>query len=388
LEVIQKRKLYQVLKKVPKGGNLHLHEDQVLNRRVLLEFIRESPEEFEMLHICDKQNKKTCRQIECECADYHLEYIPKNKPATDAWVKVKGSNWTTDAILNKTILINSLNNLKDKLHSTDSASRWQLAQNVFTHYSSVISYNKTRSAYLKSYLDLSLKENVQLIELRRFNFGDLYYFNEQGEKIFISANDELNMLRRFKTDYARENPKFIDFVFIIQCIREFSNEKLRQDLNMAIETHRKFPDMIKGFDLVSEEDVGNTLLYYSQVLITGFNYSRETKGSFGFYFHNVETNWPTDFPSKVNNHASVAENIYDAIVFQSKRIGHGLGLIKHPKLYSHFINNEIAIELCPTSNQILGFIPDVRNHPGLNYFKSGLPIVIAVMIQAVLATTS
>jgi hypothetical protein len=75
LKVIQKRKLYDVLKKVPKGGNLHLHEDQVLNRRILLEFIRDSPEEFEMLHICDKLNKQTCKQFECKCADYHLEYI-------------------------------------------------------------------------------------------------------------------------------------------------------------------------------------------------------------------------------------------------------------------------------------------------------------------------
>jgi len=374
LEVIQQRKLYDLLKKLPKGGNLHLHEDQVLNRRVLLEYIRDSSEEYEMLHICDKLNKPTCREMECKCAEYHMEYIPSSQLATDGWVKVKDSNWTIDAIINKTTLNGLLNGLKEKIRPTDSASRWSMAGQVFTCYSSVISYNKTRFAYLKIFLDLSLKENVQLIEMRRFNFGDLYYFNEQGEKIFISTHDELNMLRQFKSDYSKVNPKFIDFVFIIQSIRAFSNEKIKQELDTAIEAHKQFPDMIKGFDLVSEEDIGNTLLYYSQVLLTGLNYSLSTNNSFGFYFPYQIYDW--DYPPEENNHASVAENIYDAIVFKSRRIGHGIGLIKHPKLYSHFIQNKIAIELCPASNQILGFIPDVRNHPGLNYLKSGVPIVI------------
>jgi hypothetical protein len=30
LEAMKRRKIYELLKKVPKGGNLHLHEDQVL----------------------------------------------------------------------------------------------------------------------------------------------------------------------------------------------------------------------------------------------------------------------------------------------------------------------------------------------------------------------
>jgi adenosine deaminase CECR1 len=329
-----------------------------------------------MLHICDKLNKQSCRQTECECADYHLEYIPRLKEATDGWIKVKESNWTIDEILNKTTLIGLLNNLREKIDPTDSTSRWSLAEKVFTCYSSIFLYNKTRFAYLKNYLDLSLDENVQLVEMRRFNFGDLYYFNEQGEKVFLSANEELKMLRQFKSDYARENSKFIDFVYIIQSIRTFSNDNIKQELELAIEAHKSFPDMVKGFDLVSEEDEGNTLLYYNQVLLKGFNYILNSNSSFGFYFHNVETSWPSDFPTKDNNHASVDENIYDAILFKSKRIGHGLGIIKHPKLNSYFVNNKIAIELCPTSNQILGFIPDIRNHPGLNYLKSGLPILI------------
>ena len=38
---------------------------------------------------------------------------------------------------------------------------------------------------------------------------------------------------------------------------------------------------------------------------------------------------------------------------------------------------DIAIEVCPLSNQILGFIPDLRNHPAVHYINSGLPVVLS-----------
>ena len=65
LAAIQSSKLYAKLKPVPKGGNLHLHEDQMTNRRQLLELIFNSPPEFERLYICDKPNRPFCVRNTC-----------------------------------------------------------------------------------------------------------------------------------------------------------------------------------------------------------------------------------------------------------------------------------------------------------------------------------
>jgi adenosine deaminase CECR1 len=37
---------------------------------------------------------------------------------------------------------------------------------------------------------------------------------------------------------------------------------------------------------------------------------------------------------------------------------------------------DIAIEVCPISNQVLGFVADLRNHPAVHYINAGLPIVL------------
>lgn len=102
--------------------------------------------------------------------------------------------------------------------------------------------------------------------------------------------------------------------------------------------------------------MGHTLLFHSETLIKGFNYSFYSRDkSFSFDFHAGETNWPSDMTiDKSNDETSTLDNIYDSIVFESKRIGHGLGFFKHPKLYEFLKKKNVAIEICPASNQILG----------------------------------
>ena len=150
-------------------------------------------------------------------------------------------------------------------------------------------------------------------------------------------------------------------------------------MRLAIETQKKFSDMIRGYDLVGEEDLGHTLLFHSDSLIEAFNYmENDSKHTFTLNFHVAETNWPDDFnPTMDGDDVSTLNNVYDSLLMHTHRIGHGLGFIKHPELYPFIKENKIAIEVCPTSNQILGFVPDLRSHQALNYYRSGIPIVIA-----------
>ena len=83
---------------------------------------------------------------------------------------------------------------------------------------------------------------------------------------------------------------------------------------MLVEYIRKFryfkksyPNDIVGFDLVGQEDKGCPLKYFARELLRLGNEAQ-------FFFHAGETNW---------NGQNSDENLVDAILLNTKRIGHG-----------------------------------------------------------------
>ena len=92
LKNIMSRPLYSMLRLLPKGGNLHMHEPEMLDRRVFLNLIQQDPELYDMLYICDKENKTQCaarvsNSSVCNCSSYSLSYFSK-EPAL-GWTKVR-----------------------------------------------------------------------------------------------------------------------------------------------------------------------------------------------------------------------------------------------------------------------------------------------------------
>lgn len=61
----------------------------------------------------------------------------------------------------------------------------------------------------------------------------------------------------------------------------------------------------------------------------------------------------------------------------AKRIGHGYGLLKHPKVIDYIKTNNVAIEVNPISNQVLKLVDDFRNHPASVFMAQNVPFVVA-----------
>lgn len=116
-----------------------------------------------------------------------------------------------------------------------------------------------------------------------------------------------------------------------------------------------------GFDLVGQEEMGGPLKDYIPQLLG-------MPDDIEFFFHAGETNW---FGSTVD------ENLIDAVLLGTKRIGHGFALVKHPLVLQMLKEHNIAVEVNPISNQVLQLVSDFRNHPCAHFFADNYPVVIS-----------
>jgi adenosine deaminase CECR1 len=71
------------------------------------------------------------------------------------------------------------------------------------------------------------------------------------------------------------------------------------------------------------------------------------------------------------------ENLFDALLLGTKRIGHGFNLALHPHLQELVKQRQVCIECCPVSNLILGYTLDLRCHPVRAFLHQGIPVSIS-----------
>jgi adenosine deaminase CECR1 len=66
------------------------------------------------------------------------------------------------------------------------------------------------------------------------------------------------------------------------------------------------------------------------------------------------------------------DNLLDALLLKSKRIGHGFSLARHPYIMERMKQQGICLELCPISNEILGLTPRVGGHVMYNLLANNV----------------
>ena len=141
-----------------------------------------------------------------------------------------------------------------------------------------------------------------------------------------------------------------------------------------------------GIDFVGQEDVG----YKTNFCYDIFNdvYKGLNNSLPPVILHDGESSLP--FLNLIYDHNALPivdysnQNIIDAFLlntleknnFKQKpmRIGHGLELCKSAYLMDLYKKHHIGVEICPISNNYLGYVADLRNHPGIIYFTKGIKI--------------
>ena len=153
---------------------------------------------------------------------------------------------------------------------------------------------------------------------------------------YEAAQQYLEVTSQFESDHIHD---YCGTAVIIAQSRKASPSVVDTHLRLAAELQSHHPEFFIGFDLVGQEDLGRPLVEFAPQLLQARAASPDLK----FFFHAGETDW----------HDSEADlNIIDAILLNATRIGHGYSITRHPEALKMIKKNDIAIEVCPISNQV------------------------------------
>lgn len=139
-------------------------------------------------------------------------------------------------------------------------------------------------------------------------------------------------------------------------------------MKICLEAKKLYPNFISGYDLVGPEDLGRTLHSLTPELVWFQEQCTKENLNIPFFFHAGEC---------LGHGDSTDQNLYDAILFGTRRIGHAFSLYKHPLLIEMVKEKRIMVESCPISNEVLRYSASILSNP--------LPALLARGVKASLS---
>mmetsp|Transcript_35900 Transcript_35900/g.40827 ORF Transcript_35900/g.40827 Transcript_35900/m.40827 type:complete len:472 (-) Transcript_35900:124-1539(-) len=243
--------------------------------------------------------------------------------------------------------------------SGDSKAIWNKFDSIFGRIFGFFNYVENYKKILRRQFQACLDDNIYRVELRH-GFGLL--FDDEDKPIDNDA--EIKIFQEFEEEFKAKCPAFSIGVISIG----FKAAPLEQTLEAFEECYRlrkKYPHIVMGFDLVQEENTNPETSHFIDIWRKSEEFQAKHGVDCPFYFHAGETE-------------SVGmKNVADSIILGSKRIGHGLSAAKFPHLVHQLKEKRMCVESCPLSNQVLGYVHDMRAHPCGIMFRMGVPISIS-----------
>ncbi|XP_039987835.1 adenosine deaminase 2-A isoform X2 [Xiphias gladius] len=219
---------------------------------------------------------------------------------------------------------------------------------------------------------------INTTDLDNSIMGNLTLFTDEDPEAMYPSQDEIYELdgsthdtawtlktyQEVTRQFTANHPDFYGARIIFTVHRGRNISMVTEGVEEAMKLQRDFPDIMAGFDLVGREDTGTPLWYFRDALSLPVD-----RGiTLPFFFHAGETNLEG---------TEVDQNILDALLFNTSRVGHGFALLRHPVAKDLSRKRGVAVEVCPISNQVLKLVNDMRNHPAAALMSENHPLVIS-----------
>eukprot|EP00057_Strongylocentrotus_purpuratus_P014243 XP_011668717.1 PREDICTED: adenosine deaminase AGSA isoform X2 [Strongylocentrotus purpuratus] len=353
--LVENSTVFQIIKRMPKGGILHIHEVSMANASWVVKNITYLPHLF----YCVKNDYYSSLRF-----NFSTTPLTQSPPdcVTD-WVSVASARAQMgadifDQILHHNITMAAQNPDVAYPNITMSWMRFALALSPLTDLFFTTSAFRL---FMWHSLERMVQDNVQYVEIRTL-LKPLQYLNGTKSSQEHTLQEYIRVLKDFTDQYPND---FVGGKIISSSLRYPLNKTLvRDQVYLGMDFRKKYPEFFAGYDLVGEEDSGGPLIDYIDELLIPTKLGMDLP----YFFHAGETDWEGEFVDK---------NLIDAVLLNTSRIGHGYAIGKHPVVMETIKSKGVAIEINPISNQVLHLVHDIRDHVGASLIADDYPVIIS-----------
>lgn len=259
---------------------------------------------------------------------------------------------------------------------------WARFNQATRAFKGLLNYESVYKSYISDAIDQMIQEKVMYAELRPMLLDKSIPGNSGKPEDSVDLAAQMKLIiagveaKKAELLQKGEIHKFPFGLKIIYCTpRSIPPHMMENEMRDCIKLKIQFPDLICGFDLVGAEDRPNHIGFYRTQLVAFRETCKALNLDIPFMFHAGETLLDTG-----GSNDPTKSNLYDAVALNSKRIGHGFALMKHPLLVEKFrktdTNSGICIELCLISNELLHLCRNVKEHPYPELLAAGIPCTV------------
>ncbi|XP_035459706.1 adenosine deaminase 2-A isoform X2 [Scophthalmus maximus] len=358
--LIQRSSIFKLLQKMPKGAALHIHGSSLVGVEWLVRNVTYRPH----CYICFTW-------------DNSVRFLFSDRQPFPRWdcfywqllatlrAKVGDPTSFDNSLMQRLTLFTE----DPDAEYPDQDVVWEKFEEAFIAAAGLITHAPVLRDYFYQGLEELRQDNVMYLELRS---GISKTYELDG-----TIHDKVWTLKTFQEvtkKFTADHPDFLGARVILSVHRALSVSEVKAAVQEAIQLQKSFPDVVAGFDMVGREDSGRPLWYFREAL----SLPAQLGATLPYFFHAGETD---------EEGTDVDQNILDALLFNTTRIGHGYALAHHPLAKELSRKKGVAVELCPISNQVLKLVSDLRNHPAAVLMSEGHPMVISSDDPSLFGTT-
>ena len=369
-------KSWQIVRKMPKGALLHAHFDAMINVDWLIDRVLTTDgmvvQADQSLTTAEMRKLGNIKLQYAESlstntpsiwsGDYRAKQLVPLKLAASSFPE--GGLEGFKAWLKGRCTI-TLEESLDHHHGLDAV--WEKFKSCFPVLNSMIFYEPIFRASIQYLLHELADDGLRWVD---FRMAFVFEYQREGcekpeagyKEFFRVFGEEV---KKFQSTKDGEN--FWGCRFIWTPLRSSGKKQMVDSMKECISIKQAYPDLIAGFDVVGQEDMGRPLADLTPEFFWFRKRCLESGVDIPFFFHAGECLGDGD---------DTDQNLFDAILLGTRRIGHGFSLYKHPLLVEMVKQKKILIESCPISNEVLRLTSSIKSHPLPALLSRGVAVAL------------
>ncbi|KAH0542126.1 hypothetical protein FGG08_003426 [Glutinoglossum americanum] len=373
---MEKTKLWRIVRRMPKGALLHAHLDAMAD----LDFVFAKAFSADGIHIYSPDPLCSPSALEKSPVFFQFSrgvprstvsiWSPEYRPSTLVPLSVAADDFPNggrDGFLAWIKGRCSITARESLNHHHGPNAVWQKFKSTFMILGSIIFYEPIFRAFVREMCRQLLDDGVRWVDVRA---AFIFQYRREGSEVAEEGYEEMirvfgEEIENFKA--SREGKDFWGARMIWTSLRNLERREIVESMKQCISVKMSYPHLIAGFDLVGQEDQGRTLKDLTPELFWFRKRCVEEGIEIPFFFHAGECLGDGD---------ETDQNLFDALLLGTRRIGHGFSLYKHPLLIDMIKEKKILVESCPISNEVLRLTGSIMSHPLPALLARGVPVAL------------